>query len=207
MRYLFFLLPLLICCTRHAGQNIPDQSNAVVGDGCDGCAIMFQGMPKDLRPVDTSAGWHERGQKLIVEGTVTKLDGKTAADVIVYYWQTDNDGLYSKTPREQTDHGHLRGWIKTDGQGNFKIFTIRPVSYPKSTIPAHIHFSIKEPDLSNEYYIDDLLFDDDPFLTQAERGRLEKRGGDGIGKTILKNGTQYIRRDIRLGYNIPGYPK
>lgn len=81
-----------------------------VGGGCDGCEIMFVGMSTNLNSSDTSAGWTEKGQKLLVTGTVYKLDGRTPAqNVIIYYWQTDNDGLYS--PRQGMNekakpHGH-----------------------------------------------------------------------------------------------------
>ncbi len=205
------LLFIVLGCSEKTSRNIQaneQQKKVIVGGGCDGCEIMFQGMPKDLTAIDTSAGWNESGQKLVVEGSVFKRDGKTrASDVIIYYWQTDNEGLYSKTADESTVHGHLRGWLKTDRQGNFKIYTVRPVPYPKSTIPAHIHFSIKEPNIADEYYIDDLLFDDDKFLTDSERNRLEERGGNGIGKIQTLNNLQYIRRDIILGLNIPNYPK
>ncbi len=200
-----FLTAILISCTSKTRN--PDSQKQIVGGGCDGCEIMYDGMPKDLKAIDTSDGWQETGQKLVVEGTVFKQDGKTKAPgVIIYYWQTDNAGLYSKTKTENTIHGHLRGWLKSDENGNYQIYTARPASYPKSTIPAHIHFSIKEPNL-NEYYIEDLLFENDPYLTDGERKKLEQRGGSGIVLPINVNQVQYVRRNIILGKNIPQYPK
>jgi len=179
------LTTILISCTNkpnNSDSNI--QKETIVGGGCDGCEIMYKDMPKNLKAIDTSEGWHETGQKLIVEGTVFKQDGKTkASNVILYYWQTDNAGLYSKTKTENTIHGHLRGWLQSDANGKYQIFTVRPGSYPNSTIPAHIHFSVKEPNF-NEYYIEDLLFENDPFLTDAERKQLEHRGGNGIALPI-----------------------
>ena len=204
-----FLSLVLVCCTGKTPPNpaVKDTiKNTIVGGGCDGCELMFQGIPQDIAAIDTCTGWKEPGQKLILEGTVFARDGKTPAPgVIVYYWQTDHTGEYSKTAKEQTIHGHLRGWMKSGANGNFRLYTVRPASYPKSDMPAHIHFSVKEPAI-NEYYIDDLLFDDDPFLTEAKRKKLPQRGGNGIGKPWKENGIEYIRRDIVLGFNIPGYP-
>ncbi len=201
----FILLTTLLNCTNKTPNTTSQKT--IVGGGCDGCEIMFQGMPKDLKAIDTSEGWHEAGQKLVVEGTVFKPDGKTKApNVVIYYWQTDNAGLYSKTKDKNTIHGHLRGWLQTDANGKYQIYTIRPASYPESTIPAHVHFSIKEPHL-NEYYIEDLLFENDPLLTEAERKKLAQRGGNGIALPETVNGVQYVRRDIVLGQNIPDYPK
>ncbi|MBA4135521.1 MAG: intradiol ring-cleavage dioxygenase [Flavobacterium sp.] len=200
---------ILISCNNKTRNATPQDTKKelIIGGGCDGCEIMYEGMPKDLKAIDTSDGWQEKGQKLVIEGTVFKPDGKTKApNVIIYYWQTDTAGLYSKTKEENTIHGHLRGWLQSDTNGNYKIYTVRPASYPNSSIPAHIHFAIKEPKL-NEYYIEDLLFEDDPHLTKVERQKLEQRGGNGIAKTSTVNNVQYARRDIILGKNIPDYPK
>lgn len=200
---------ILISCNNKTRNATPQDTKKelIIGGGCDGCEIMYEGIPKDLKAIDTSDGWQEKGQKLVIEGTVFKPDGKTKApNVIIYYWQTDTAGLYSKTKEENTIHGHLRGWLQSDANGNYKIYTVRPASYPNSSIPAHIHFAIKEPKL-NEYYIEDLLFEDDPHLTKVERQKLEQRGGNGIAKTNTVNNVQYAKRDIILGKNIPDYPK
>jgi protocatechuate 3,4-dioxygenase beta subunit len=130
--------------------------------------------------------------------------------VIVYYYHTDAEGLYSPGPGDHPQarrHGHLRGWIKTDENGQYAIYTIKPASYPNSTIESHIHLIIKEPDLDLPYWIDDLVFTDDPFLTPAMRQRRENRGGSGILETRLENGLLLARHDIILGLNVPGYPK
>ena len=186
------------------------QPGKIVGGMCDGCEIMYEGMPDLLNDTDTSDGWNEAGQKLIVAGTVFQLDGKTPAPgIILYYWQTDNTGRYTPKPgmtEKASRHGHVRGWVKTDKQGKYRIYTIRPAAYPGERIPQHIHFLVKEPHIKNEYYIDDLYFDDDPFLIEAERKKLPQRGGNGIVK-VEKNGiTELARFNITLGLNIPGYP-
>jgi len=103
-------------------------------------------------------------------------------------------------------HGHIRGWVKTDDQGSFAIYTIRPAPYPKETMPAHIHISVKEPGIRNEYYIDDWVFDDDTLLNSEQRKALPQRGSSGILK-VVRNGKLQVAVDtIVLGLNIPGYP-
>lgn len=191
--------------------SMPD-TNGNVGGGCDGCEIMYVGMPATINSSDTSAGWTEKGQKLLVTGTVYKLDGRTPAqNVIIYYWHTDNDGLYS--PRQGMSekakrHGHIRGWIKTDEKGKYSIYTIRPAPYPNDVIPAHIHLSIKEHDIDNEYYPDDINFDDDKLLIPYfKRYPQENRCGSGVVRVLLNGDTQIAEHDIILGLNIPNYPK
>jgi protocatechuate 3,4-dioxygenase, beta subunit len=178
--------------------------------GCETCELMYVGMPSNINSVDTSAGWNEPGQKLMVSGTVYKLDGKTpAAGVIVYYWQTDNNGLYSPSAAMDKGagrHGHIRGWVKTGADGKYSIYTIKPVSYPNSNNPAHIHTLIKEPDIENEYYIDEFVFDDDKYVTAQVRSSQTKRGGSGILHLKTNGNMQVAIHDIILGLNVPGYP-
>ncbi|MEO6453034.1 MAG: hypothetical protein ABIN97_03125 [Ginsengibacter sp.] len=183
----------------------------IVGGGCDGCEIMYVDMPKIINSADTSAGWFEIGQKLLVTGTVYKPDSKTPApNVIVYYYHTDNNGYYSpgKGLNEKAGrHGHIRGWVKTGEDGKYFIYTIRPSPYPNASIPAHIHVFIKEPDIDNEYYIDEFVFEDDKLLTAAKRKALENRGGNGIIRVQLSNNLQVGKHNIILGLNIPNYPE
>ncbi len=37
--------------------------NGIVGGGCDGCELMYVGMPKEIKSVDYSPGWTEKGDK------------------------------------------------------------------------------------------------------------------------------------------------
>jgi protocatechuate 3,4-dioxygenase beta subunit len=59
------------------------------------------------------------------------------------------------------------------------------------------------------YYIDEIVFTDDPLLTPAERGQHQAhRAGSGI-TTPRRDGAGKpwrVERDIRLGLNIPGHP-
>jgi protocatechuate 3,4-dioxygenase, beta subunit len=212
--FLVLLTTLLTGCNGQTKHNEPRQNNTetkkLVGGGCDGCEIMFEGMPTNMSSVDTSAGWKEKGQKLLVTGKVLKMDGKTpASNVIIYYWQTDNNGYYSPTQgmREQAKrHGHIRGWVKSDENGNYSIYTIKPAPYPNDHIPAHIHTSIKEPNIDNEYYIDEFVFDADTLLTGEKRKKLENRGGSGILRVLVSGNLLIAEHNIILGLNIPNYP-
>lgn len=216
LQYLFVIYLLTVsACHGQAAQSQNSDSvnqNKIVGGGCDGCELMYIGMPKDIKSVDYSPGWTEQGQKLLITGKVYKLDGQTPApNVIVYYWQTDNNGFYSPKPgmdEQAKRHGHIRGWVKTDENGKYSIYTIRPAAYPDRDIPAHIHISIKEPDISNEYYIDEFVFDDDKLLIPAVRKKpLENRGGSGVLRVLIKDDLQIAEHNIILGLNIPNYPE
>jgi protocatechuate 3,4-dioxygenase beta subunit len=213
--FVFLVSTLANCNGQTKSENkqteIKTDKKKLIGGGCDGCELMYVGMPKNIKSIDTSAGWTENGQKLLLTGTVYKLAGKIPApNVIMYYWQTDNNGYYS--PKEGMDeqakrHGHIRGWVKSDENEKYSIYTIRPAPYPNDNMPAHIHTSIKEPNIKDEYYIDEFVFDDDRLLTSAKRKALENRGGSGILRVLLSSDLQIAERNIILGLNIPNYPE
>ena len=212
----FVLLNFLTSCngqtkSENNQSEIKTDQNKLVGGGCDGCELMYVGMPKNIKSIDTSSGWNEKGQKLLITGTVYKLGGKIpATNVIIYYWQTDSNGYYS--PKDEMDeqakrHGHIRGWVKSDENGKYSIYTIRPAPYPNDDMPAHIHISIKEPNIKDEYYIDEFVFDDDILLTGKKRKALENRGGSGVLRVLIDKDKLVAEHNIILGLNIPNYPE
>lgn len=197
-------------------ESIPVKQNQTVGGAFENREYIYAGIPENISSTDTSPGWNQSGQKIKLEGIVYEIDGKTpASEVILYYYHTNTEGLYLHLPeisrsmppndKGQT-HGYIRGWVKTDAGGKFVIYTVRPGSYPKYEEPAHVHVTVKEPNMINEYYIDDILFDDDKYLTTARRMRLENRSGSGI-VTLVPKGELFLgQRNIILGLNIPDYP-
>lgn len=194
----------------HNQRTIKTNNEEIVGGGCEGCELMYVGMPENLSSEHTSPGWKEGNQKLILTGKVYELDGKTpASDVIIYYWHTDDNGLYSsddQTPKDAKEHGRLRGWVKSDKNGNYKIFTSRPAAYPDDEIPEHIHLLIKEPDINDAYYAD-LYFDDDPLYLKHKKkyGKIDRAGTE-ILRVVLDGDVQVAEHNIILGLNIPDYP-
>lgn len=199
---------LNICSCNSQGA---PKTKEVVGGGCDGCELMYVDMPVQISSADTSIGWFEKGQKLLVTGRVFQSDGRTPAqNVVLYYWHTDSKGLYSNRNGLNMNaraHGYLRGWVQTNSKGEYSIFTIRPAPYPNNNLPAHIHISIKEPNIGNEYYADDITFDDDLLLLPYNKKYPPmNRGGSGLVRILVKDDLQIAEHDIILGLNIPNYP-
>lgn len=203
MKYLLFCLLVLV--------NSSCISQATVGGGCDGCEIMYIDMPKIVSSTSYSPAWNNEGDRLLITGKVFAIDGVTpVSDVIIYYWQTDNHGYYSpkeSQSKESKRHGYIRGWVKSDNRGNYSIYTIKPKTYPNRKSPAHIHLSIKEPDIEDEYYVDSLVFDYDTLLTTKKRQELKNRGGSGILRALLSDELIIAEHNIILGLNIPHYPQ
>lgn len=210
---------LVLACNAPVKKNEPPAANKTdikpVGGGCEAgyCDLMYKGMPVVLNATDTSPGWYEKGQKLIIKGIVYKIDGITpAAGVIIYYHHTDNNGYYTPAnnnrPENNTRHGHIRGWLKTGSDGRYTLYTIRPAPYPKQRLPAHIHLMVKEPTIKNEYWIDDINFNDDSLLKRSLKTTPpQQRCGNGIVKILEKTSIQNAEHKIILGLNIPNYPQ
>ncbi|MCB0649535.1 MAG: hypothetical protein KDC49_22855 [Saprospiraceae bacterium] len=203
---------LMVGCQATSVQKPDSILPTKIGGGCDGCELMYIDMPAQMDHIDTSQGWSTGNQKLVITGRVLSVDGHTpASDVILYYWHTDDEGLYTFDGKGDTKagkHGSLRGWVKTNAAGQYTIYTSRPVPYPSGEMAAHIHLSIKEPDLANEYYVDEINFDDDQFLLpQFTKNPPEKRGGSGVVRVLLDGDAQLAEHDIILGLNIPFYPR
>lgn len=215
------LFCLLISCSGQTNEQkrAPDSGTTgntrIVGGPFENKEFMFYGIPEDISATDTSPGWTQQGQKILLTGIVYLQDGKTPAPgVIMYYYHTNTEGRYPHKPEEKRSmppdnpgrtHGYIRGWVKTDAAGRYFIYTVKPGAYPGGTDPAHVHVNIKEPNATNAYYIDDFLFDDDPLLTKEKREKLGNRCGSGVVRMVQRGDLQIGERNLILGLNIPDY--
>lgn len=183
------------------------KTNVLVGGPCETCELIYEGTPEHMSNKDTSDAWNSENQKLQISGIIYDTKQKPAAGVILYYWHTNENGLYKRTNTENHRHGHLRGWVKTGTDGSYSISTIYPNPYPSQTESSHIHLLIKEPDLNNEYYIDAIVFDHDILLTKEVRNAADNFGGTGIVHLDRSGKIWTGKRDIYLGMNIKDYPQ
>lgn len=152
--------------------------------------------PADVSWKTKLAADTEKGDRILINGTIYKSDGKTvAANTLIYLYHTDVHGIYGRDGQHR--HGRHRGWMLTDQRGRYEFESILPASYPDSTIAKHIHMTLTTIDKTEES-VDSILFDGDKFLT--ERDRAINRGGfDPVLKMVKGNdGVLRGTRDIRL---------
>ena len=72
----------------------------------------------------------DAGDPLVLQGTVTNLDGEPIAGATLDVWEVGSNGLYDV---QNEGHGmDLQGIFTTDDQGRYEVRTVRPVDY---TIP------------------------------------------------------------------------
>ncbi|WP_298856304.1 hypothetical protein [uncultured Aquimonas sp.] len=185
----------------------------LVGLPCEGCEAAFDGLPAEV-PTELVL-WKKTtpGVPMTVDGRIIDAVGNPRPDVLIYLHQTDSTGIYpagAQTEglgREARRHGRLRGWVRSDSEGRYRIVTIRPGSYPGADIPEHIHMQVIEPGCAT-YLVDDLLFRDDSKLTPDQERQLA-RGTGGLGVVMPRRSPAgwEVTRDVVLGAGVPGYPE
>lgn len=209
--FAILVITAFVSCKQSASDSENPQTVAAVTqkDSCDNpdanINCYFLNMPKQLTSTMVIPNNDAEGEKMTISGTIYKKDKKTPySDVILYAYHTDTKGEYSKKGNEkgvQKWHGSHHGWCKTDKNGNYKIETIRPASYPGTTNPQHIHSAIKVPDNETPFHITDFMFKDDPLLPKTQQNKFSYQGGNGV-IDVKKVNNQWIgNRDIVLDTN------
>ncbi|MEO7672867.1 MAG: hypothetical protein ABIU09_02170 [Pyrinomonadaceae bacterium] len=134
----------------------------------------------------------DKGERILVSGTVLRPDGKTpAANTLIYLYHTDIYGIYGRNGEHR--HGRYRGWMLTDSRGRYEFESIKPASYPNSTIASHIHITLTTESLKEDW-VDSILFEGDRFITEQERV-VRKGGFDPVLKFV--RGSDGISRGVR----------
>ncbi len=117
-----------------------------------------EGVPR--RPLGTSIVKDDTapGERVVVEGRVTDVDGNPIPKADVEVWQTSAAGKYDIQLREDGELDY-RGRFVSDGEGRYVFRSVVPVGYPiphdgpvgqmlsalgrHPNRPAHIHFLIR----------------------------------------------------------------
>ncbi len=126
----------------------------------------------------------DRGDRVVVRGTITDPDGNPLSGVVLDCWQSNTDGWYTVQQADGQSEHNLRGIYRTDDQGRYEIRTVRPGKYPiphdgpvgallKANNrgwmrPGHLHTWVKHPgfkelithvfDRTSDHLYDDAVF-------------------------------------------------
>lgn len=155
--------------------------------------------PKEVSWKTILSNDSDKGEKMLISGTVFEPDGKRGApNVLIYIYHTDIEGFYGRKSGEHK-HGRYRGWMLTDSKGRYEFQTIKPAPYPENRFAAHIHTTLTTANFKEDW-IDNYLFEGDALISARERQEAGKRGGF---NPILKlekgaNGVWTAKRDIQL---------
>lgn len=139
----------------------------------------------------------EPGERLVVTGRAYHPDGRPAAGVSLYVYQTDKDGIYSK-PVNDSRTPRLKAFLRTDSEGRYEYRTIKPGSYPGTRNPAHIHYHVNAPGFPEKVF--EIVFDDDPLVDQRIRALAAREGSPFSIRPLTRDGQAGWRcvQDIQL---------
>lgn len=100
------------------------------------------------------------GTPLFISGSVTSVSGAALADAVIDIWHCDADGFYD-VQRPDAPGLAARARFRTEQDGSFHLWTVRPTAYPIPTDgpvgemlaaqgrhpyrPEHVHFLVEAP--------------------------------------------------------------
>ncbi len=132
--------------------------------------------PMEPNGADIVRGGYQ-GDPVHMHGRVLTLAGKPIAGAVLDIWSANHQGVYENLDPNQPDY-NLRGRFTTDVDGNYDLWTVKPVSYPvpndgpagellevmdrHNMRPAHIHIIATAPGYRT--VTSELFTDDDPYL-------------------------------------------
>ena len=196
-----FALPLVFGCRDNSSAQVKDDTllAAIKRNANQDSRDSYWGArsaPADVTWKAKLATDADKGERIVISGTIYKSDGKTAAaNTLIYLYHTDVHGKYGRDGQHR--HGLHRGWMLTDERGRYEFESILPASYPDSTIAKHIHMTLTTLEMKEES-VDSILFEGDKFLTTRDRS-INRGGFDPVLKMVKGNdGVMRGTRDIRL---------
>jgi protocatechuate 3,4-dioxygenase beta subunit len=118
----------------------------------------------DAAPTSSSitiASGEEPGARLTLSGRVLDTKGEPVAGVRIYAYHTDTSGIYSNDPSGESAP-RLCGVLRSDDDGRFAIYTIKPGPYPSGGNPSHVHFELSGAGI--EELVTEVFFEGDRYL-------------------------------------------
>lgn len=149
--------------------------------------------PRDAPSSAVVAPAAEPGRRLSVRGVVYAADGRApVAGASLYVYQTDARGHYRPADAMGNRDPRLFALLRTDAAGRYSFTTVRPGSYPGRAVPQHIHYEVAADGHGSRIF--EVMFDDDPNVTEELRRRASRPGspvsirpveyGDGVGRVV-----------------------
>lgn len=92
----------------------------------------------------------------------------------MYVYQTDARGYYRPEDAMANRNPRLKALLRTDARGRYSYRTIRPGSYPGTRVPRHIHYEVAAAGYAPRVF--EIVFEDDPFLTDDVRAAASRPG-------------------------------
>jgi len=128
------------------------------------------------------AGPDEPGRRLVVRGRFLDPKGKPPAAAIVYVFQADASGQYTREDPMDEPNARIYGFLRTDESGRFELHTVHPGYYPEREdvegparfIPEHLHFEVTL--YTGQIFRFQMVFEDSPRMSHPYWQQWAKNG-------------------------------
>ena len=137
--------------------------------------FFWEGAPE--LPLGSDLAGKAPGEPTYYTGQVTDIHGRPVPDCLLEVWSGDGNGIYDMQRGEDAEM-MLRARLRTDAQGNYRFWSIKPTFYPvpddgpvgdmlrlmgrHPNRPGHIHLMVKAPGYQS--LTTHLFVSDSPFL-------------------------------------------
>ena len=137
--------------------------------------FFWEGAPE--LPLGSDLAGSAPGEPARYGGSVTDIDGKPVPNCVIEVWSGDGDGIYDMQRGEDAQM-MLRARLRTDADGRYHFWSIRPSFYPvpddgpagdmlramgrHPNRPGHIHMMLKAP--GHQPLTTHLFVSDSPYL-------------------------------------------
>lgn len=134
--------------------------------------FFWPGAPKKELGADIGEGF---GEPTLYHGRVTDTFGKPVAGCVLDVWSGDEGGLYDM---QKGDEMSLRAQFRTDKEGNYRFWSIKPTYYPVPgdgpvgsmldkmgrhlNRPGHMHMMLEAP--GHQKLVTHIFVKDSPYL-------------------------------------------
>jgi hydroxyquinol 1,2-dioxygenase len=134
--------------------------------------FFWPGAPKKELGEDIGEGF---GEPTLYHGRVADTFGKPVADCVLDVWSGDEGGLYDM---QKGDEMSLRAQFRTDKEGNYRFWSIKPTYYPVPgdgpvgrmldkmgrhlNRPGHMHMMLEAP--GHQKLVTHIFVKDSPYL-------------------------------------------
>lgn len=131
-----------------------------------------------LKQMGDTINLEDKGEPLIVSGTIADENGKPIAGAMLDVWQANSEGYYDVQQKGVQPDMNLRGRFVTGADGRYWFRSSKPLFYPiphdgpvgallrnlgrHPYRPAHIHFIVSAPGYQS--VVTHLFDKDDPYL-------------------------------------------
>lgn len=143
----------------------------------------------------------EPGERMRIVLRFADERGAPHAGMMVYAYHTNAQGHYPVGAGAvgcYRWHGALHAFAQTGRDGTVIFETIRPGPYPGRTDPQHVHVVVQFPEVRG-FYLNALVFSDDPRVTPAYRASERDAGSTGISTAQRDSaGTWQVNHTFRL---------